>query len=78
MAQWKTPGRPVNLDGMEDSAGRGKERPALEAAGAVGDMVGKNTIAMAVQFIRCVRLVMRGVDKGKACVSKLFQARFNE
>jgi hypothetical protein len=78
MAQWKTPGRPANFDGMEDSRGRGEERPALEAAGAVGDMVGQETVAKAVQFTPLFRLVMRGGDKGKASVSKLFQAGFQE
>ena len=78
MAQWKTLGRPANLDGMEDSSGRGEERPALEAAGAVGHMIGEKTVANAVQSARLVRLVMSGGDKWQASVSELFQARFNE
>jgi len=78
MAQWKTPGRPANLDGMEDSPGRGEESPALEAAGTVGDMIGEKTVAKAVQSTRLVRLVMSGGDKWEASVSELLQARFNE
>ncbi len=78
MPQWNTPGHAANFGGAEDLSGRGEKRPALQTAGAIGDMIGEKTVAKAVQFTRPVRLVMGGSGKWQASVTELFQARFDE
>ncbi len=55
-----------------------QECAALQAAGAIGHVVGQKCIAKAVQFANFFRLVMRGSHEWQAAVAKLFKTGFEK
>src|SRR5580698_7913703 len=58
---------------------RGREEgPALEAAGAVGDMIGEKGVAMLIKRAKLSWFVMRGAEKRQDTVAELPQAGFQQ
>jgi hypothetical protein len=74
MSAWRTD----DVASGENLFRRGKKRPALEPAGAIGHMIGDEGVAPLVQHGELARIVVRRADKRKAGMAELSQAAFQQ
>ena len=51
--------------------------PPLQPAGAIGDVIGKKSIALLINFIESFQTRVRCVEKGQTGMGELAQTRFN-